>query len=672
VRFAAPWALAFLVLVPLVFLGGAALRRLRARRLSAAGEAPLFEALTDGGPRLRQARAARTALFAAALGLVALALARPQLGMRTEIRRGRGMDVVIALDLSKSMYARDVVPSRLKRAKVEIGVLLEQLRGDRVGLVGFTSLGLPLCPLTVDHAALRVQLRGAEPSDLPRGGTSVSAALAAGRRMLEAAGHEDADKAVVIITDGEAHRGDPVEAARRAHEEADIVVHTVGVGSLVGEPIPEVDEAGNVTGYVRDSSGETVVSRLDEATLRRIAEAGGGIAALPAGDGGVDLGPVARQLAALRKADLEARTVRVYEERYTWFLAPAFLCLLLATLIRPTRRPGRPQIVLGLLVLLAPRPASAQEVFERTHPEVEAGIEALREGKGEAAREAFARAAQALGDRPEITYDRALADAAAGELDQAMQGFRAAAERAEDANLRARARVGLGNALRKLKKYDEAAAAYREALLEDPSVDAARRNLEITQAMKAIQEAQPKSDEGEEGDGENGDGEDDQDGEREDDQDGDGEKDEDRPSDGAPDAGPADGGGSDAGAEGADAGVGDGGGGGGPRAGDGGSEADAGVPPRSGSAGDAGADAGAPPPEGGGADAGASPPRSGDAGAPDAGAGGAGAAPRDEEPADLSRQEAEAILDALQAEEEALERERLLERFEGRPVEKDW
>lgn len=439
-------------------------------------------------------------------------------------------------------------------------------------------------------------------------------------------------------------------------------MHVAGVGSLVGEPIPEVDERGRVTGYIKDRSGKTVVSRLDVDTLRSIASAGGGQAALPTGDGGLDLDPIARHLASLRKADLEERTVRVYEERYAWALAPAFLLLLLSTLVRPTRAsPREPPVVAGiaLALLFGASPARAQELLRRNHPEVQRGLEALRAGQPEEAKKAFDAAEAILGRDPRLTYDRALADAARGELDQAMEGFRAAAERSEDANLRARARVGLGNALRKLKKYGDAAAAYREALLEDPSVDAARRNLEIAERMKAVQAAQPPSDNEGEGGGEDGEDGNEQGDQKQDQGDG-GDA-------GVDDGGDPDGGASGDGGSSPDAGVDDGGGedgGGESGRGDAGPEDAASSSQGSGDAGDdsSGQDAGASS-GGESADAGSS-------GGNDAGAG-AGAQP-EAEPADLSRQEAEAILDALQAEEKALERKRLLERFKGRAVEKDW
>ncbi|MBX2813960.1 MAG: VWA domain-containing protein [Myxococcales bacterium] len=650
-RFGAPWALFFLLLVPAILLAHWFYHRWRQLRMARAGDPFLLEALTSGWQQHQQTRNLQTLLLATTFAFACIALARPQLGMRPLVRQARGMDVVIALDLSRSMYARDVVPSRLKRAKVELGVLIEQLRGDRVGLVGFTTIGLPLCPLTIDHAALRIQLSGAEPGDLPRGGTSVAAAIRAAAQMLEAAGHPKADKAIVVLTDGETHLGDPVQAATEASQQG-IVVHVAGVGSMVGEPIPIVDETGTVSGYIKDKQGNTVVSRLDDNTLKAIASAGNGLVALPSGTGGLDLGTIAQHLASLRKAEQEERTVHVFEERFIWVLVPAFLLLLLATLIRPTRPAGLPRIALCLALagagggLGAPK-AFAQELLKRNHPKVEEGAKALQNGQADVAKEAFRAAQEAIGDHPVLTYNQALADAAQEELTEAISGFRAAAAQAEDPNLRAKASLGLGNALRKLKKYDEAAAAYQEALLDDPALSGARRNLELTQFMKAVQAAQPPSEnEGDNESSEDNDQKDPQDSENEENKENQEEDSSQQNEDPSDEDGEQD-----------------------PSEEEQEQDREEDEPEKDGEE--------APSEEEPEQDQNESeegdqdPPEEEDSGSTDNQAEN-GANESSDEEQDLSRQEAEAILDALQAEEKALERKRLLKRFKGRPVEKDW
>ncbi len=626
-RFDSPWALLALLLVPAFAFAHWYVGRIRARRLESAGDPSLLASMALISPSSSAIRTVQIALTGFALALVAVALARPQFGLRTEVRRARGMDVVIALDLSRSMLAQDVVPSRLARARIELSDLVDKLKGDRVGLLGFTSLPLPLCPLTVDRAALKLQLNSASPDDLPRGGTAIGAAIEEGLKMLENARATGASQAIVVVTDGEEHEGDPEAAAKKAAE-AGVQVHVVGVGSRTGEPIPLVDKQGRSRGYLKDRSGKTVVSRLDEAMLRKVADAGSGLVALPGAQGGIDLNPVRRHLGTLRRAELEDRVVRVYEERYQWFLVPAFVLLLLAAVLRPGKpKPKRRLMVSGLTVLLVAlsSPARAQGPLESEDPDVAAGNAALADGRAVEARQAYQRAMDRLGDRADIAFNRALADVERGELDEAIAGFQAAANQTTDPALRGRAAYALGNTLRQLKRYDEALKAYKNALLADPGLSGARRNYEITRRMKAIQDLQPKNP--------NNDGDQDN---------------NDSPDGGTGDGGPSDGGGR-----------GNGGGDGGP-------------PPDAGTSGDGGdmPDAGGgqgPPPDAG-------PDQGADGGTPDA-SGAQPPQPAENEPADepeVDRQQAEAILDALQDQEEALKREKLLKRFKGRAVTKDW
>lgn len=624
-RFAAPLALAAILLAPLALLIFAIFERRAKERLARAGDIELLSAMAGIGPdRGSGKRWVQASLLAGALALIAVALARPQFGARTELRKARGMDVVLALDLSKSMLAQDVSPSRLGRARLEIEALLGQLRGDRVGLVAFTSVAVPLCPLTIDHAALELQLRDARPEDLPRGGTSLAEAIRASKKLLDQSRYPQAGKAIVVITDGEENEGDPQEAAKEA-KDAGIEVHVVGVGSKAGEPIPIPG------GYLKDSRGQTVISRLNESMLEAIATAGGGVSALPGSSGGLDLGPVRARLRQLQKAELEQREVRIYEERYRWALVPAFLLLLGATLARPRRRIRAVQASLQsvqplvLLVACAPLLLGAGPL-EREHPAVARGNQSLIEGDTEAALKAYEQAEAELRTDPALAFNRGLANAAAGELDQAIEHYKSALAGAEDPSLRAQAAFALGNAYRSLKKYDEAIGAYRQSLLDDPRQQAARRNLELTSAMKRIHDLQPKQP-----------GEENEPGDQPNQNDG-----------GVSDASPPDGGaGGDGGGE-------DGGGGA-----DGGSGQDGGGSSSGEDGGGSGQDGSS---SSAGQDGGVSP---------DAG-GGSQAQPEQEQEQDLDQQDVRQILDSLKAQEKAIKNRRLLEKVPRGNVEKDW
>jgi len=268
---------------------------------------------------------ARGGLVGTALALLAIAAAGPQCGERTEIVKRSGIDLVVALDASTSMLARDVKPSRLERAKVEVTALLDRLRGDRVGLVVFAGEAFVQCPLTTDYSAAKLFLRAVDPAAMPQQGTGIAGALQEARRVLEGGARGGAGKAVLLITDGEDNQGDALEAAGELGE-AGIHVYAVAVGSEEGEPIPLADPKGNVTGYKKDREGRTVLTRTDLAGLRELTSRAGGKVL---GASGADLGVAAivDELEKLQKGELESRLAVQYDDRYPYVAWPAFALL---------------------------------------------------------------------------------------------------------------------------------------------------------------------------------------------------------------------------------------------------------------------------------------------------------------------------------------------------------
>lgn len=285
-------------------------------------------------------RATRATLRLCALALLVVALARPLYGSQTRTLRHRGIDVVFALDFSKSMLARDVNPSRIERTKAELVDLLTELEGDRVGLVAFAGDTLEF-PMTEDQSALALFLRDLMPYDLPVGGTAIGRALIAAKRLLERSrpprppGTESQRaRVVVLITDGEDHEGDPRGAAKELAE-AGIAIYSVGIGTRSGEPIPTYGSDGTWTGYQRDENGETVMTALtedNEATLRELATTTNGrYVTTQRGEIGIDA--IRSFLRGLKQEERKARQVTVHEERYGWVLALAFLLLVLEMLL---------------------------------------------------------------------------------------------------------------------------------------------------------------------------------------------------------------------------------------------------------------------------------------------------------------------------------------------------
>lgn len=327
------WLLLF---VPVA--GALALWTLRARRLASErfGASDTLAGLVAG--RAPKARVAKAILILVAFALVALAAAGPQHGSRSRTLRRRGVDVVIALDFSKSMLARDVGPNRIERSKAEIRRLLAGLGGDRVGLVAFAGDTMEF-PMTTDYPALELFLQDMGPYDMPFGGTAIGRALTAAGRLLERSragdpptrdGRPRAAQAVVLITDGEDHEGDPVAAARELASRG-VKIFVLGVGSRSGETIPTQAPDGTQTGFLRDEHGQLVMTALTEQNehqLREIARASGG-RYFRAREGTAALQPIRRELGRMQAAERRVRRVTVREDRYALVLLPAFLLLVL-------------------------------------------------------------------------------------------------------------------------------------------------------------------------------------------------------------------------------------------------------------------------------------------------------------------------------------------------------
>ncbi|MDH5493083.1 MAG: VWA domain-containing protein [Myxococcales bacterium] len=330
--------LLLLLLLPLLAALPILAWRLRQRATTRFGDAATLQTLVAG--RSGPWRATRAVLFVLGIGLIIVALAGPLYGSRTQVLRKRGVDVVIALDFSKSMLARDVSPDRIRRAKAELLRFVEELDGDRVGIVAFAGETMEF-PMTVDYAALGLFLRDLGPYDMPVGGTAIGRALTASQRLLERAdrraleaGERARSRVVVLLTDGEDHEGDPVEVAARLSQ-AGIKVFVVGIGSRSGEPIPTYAPDGTWTGYVRDDEGDVVTTALtaeNEATLREIAETTGG-EYFRAREGGVGVDQIRARMREMRQEERQARRITVHEDRYALLLLPGFLLLVLEGLL---------------------------------------------------------------------------------------------------------------------------------------------------------------------------------------------------------------------------------------------------------------------------------------------------------------------------------------------------
>ena len=271
-------------------------------------------------------------LVLAAVALLALALARPQFGTRVDTVRRQGQDVMVALDVSRSMYAEDVVPNRLERAKIEIGRIIQRLDGDRIGLVAFAGDAFVQSPLTADYGAAMLFLNAMDPDLMSVQGTDLARAIAVAVEALEETPPEN--RIVVIVTDGEDHEGGLAEAIAAATN-AQVTVHTVGVGSVEGVPLPDVDGVEARGRFRRDDEGNVITTRLNETALEDISlQTGGEYHRIGKGAGGLER-LVERITGGGR--ELESREITQFEEQYQIFLGAALLLLVLEFII-PGRR----------------------------------------------------------------------------------------------------------------------------------------------------------------------------------------------------------------------------------------------------------------------------------------------------------------------------------------------
>ncbi|MFA7256315.1 MAG: VWA domain-containing protein [Kiritimatiellales bacterium] len=319
------------------------MHRRRAARLARLISSNVWKTVIPGFKTKRSGR--RTVLRLLALLCVGLALTRPQWGTRWEEVKQRGLDIIVVLDTSKSMLAEDIKPNRLKQAQWAVRDFVKHLKGDRIGLVAFAGSSFLQCPVTIDYAAFTMMLDDLYAGIIPRGGTAIEQALKKAADSFDK--ESEADRVIILITDGEDHEGDPMRMAEQLRKEH-IKLFSIGVGTLGGELVPTSE------GYVKDSNGQVVKSSLNEGLLEKLARETGGFYVRSApGDFGLDriykLG-----ISSLQRDEQETRLAKVYEERFGWFAAAALLFLLAEGLFRPAA------ILVFLMMFAAPQ-ADASE-----------------------------------------------------------------------------------------------------------------------------------------------------------------------------------------------------------------------------------------------------------------------------------------------------------------------
>jgi len=313
--------LLLLLLVPLIPVGYLVFRKIRSYRMAKLGDPALVKALM---PSVSSAKAwVRVMLFSLAFGLFVIGLARPQVGAKLSEHEAKGSEIMICLDVSNSMLARDYSPCRLDRAKLAISRIVDKLEGDRIGLIVFAGSSFVQLPITTDYVSAKMFMTSINTSSVPIQGTAMGDAIQTAAKSFSE--QSEKSRAIIVITDGENHEDDPVAAAKAAAD-AGISVYTIGVGSAQGQPIPVDGE------LMKDKQGNIVVTRLDEKILEEVAAAGNG-AYVHAGNEEFGLNPIIDELRKMEDEKFNSVVFEEYDEQYMYFFAAALVLLVLEMLV---------------------------------------------------------------------------------------------------------------------------------------------------------------------------------------------------------------------------------------------------------------------------------------------------------------------------------------------------
>ncbi len=331
IRFAQIYALHLMWLIPLLIVFYFFAFRAKKRAMQKFGNLELLKKLSRNTSRARQFGKISLILFA--IMFLVIALARPQIGTKLEEVKREGIDIVVALDVSRSMMARDIQPSRLEKAKHEVGGFIDRLRGDRIGLIAFSGVPFVQCPLTLDYGAAKIFLDIMDPDLIPTPGTNLGKVIEKAIETFDQ--KERKHKVMVLITDGEDHQGEVMKFAEAAEKEG-IIIYCVGIGSPKGEPIPIAQDGNGEMGFKKDRSGQVVITKLDEITLEKIALQTGG-KYFRASSGEDELDKIYKDIDSMDKKELGSLKFSQFEDRYQYFVVIGLL-LLVIEFILPERK----------------------------------------------------------------------------------------------------------------------------------------------------------------------------------------------------------------------------------------------------------------------------------------------------------------------------------------------
>ena len=507
------WLWGLLVLPALAFFFARAEQRGadRLRQFVAARLLPQLAGTVNRGRRVF-----RFILLLLVLALVLASLARPRWGYAFDEVKRKGLDLILAVDVSRSMLSNDVQPNRLERVKLATQDLINELQGDRVGLIAFAGRAFLQAPLTIDYDAVVDSINDLDTKTIPEGGTNISDAIALATRTYGKSA--TGNRALIIFTDGEDLSGDAVRAAKEAAE-AGVRIFTVGVGTASGSLIPIQSDDGG-TAFVKDASGEVVKSKLDETRLRETARAADGFY-LHLENGPQTMKQLFTEgLGKMQVADINARLSRRPIERYEWPLAAAILLFAIALLINDRQR-ARARAATGGLGAVASsnqnhrrhraRPSGALAaaivlLLVRQSHATSPGLQLYDQQKFPEAYDHFEKTLQenpGAGQSDRIQFDAGAAAYKMQDYNKALQSF-SQALLSPNAHLQSEANYNLGNTLyergaaektdeRKLTNWESALQHYTATLKAEPQNKNAKDNYDYVK--KKIEELKKKQEE---------------------------------------------------------------------------------------------------------------------------------------------------------------------------------
>ncbi|MDI6738742.1 MAG: tetratricopeptide repeat protein [Candidatus Edwardsbacteria bacterium] len=476
IRWAAPQYLYLLLAIPALAAALAAGAWLKKRQYRNLADADLIPRLADS--RNGKLALIKSVLLVTGFFFLIVALARPKWSEKLQIYKGRGIDIVIALDASKSMLAADVKPNRLERAKNGVAQLLDNLSTNQVGITEFAGDCYVMCPLTPDVEAAKLFLDVIEPGNVPKPGTNIQRAIEVSSSLFNP--KEDSYKALVLITDGDNLEGDPMAAAQAAASQG-VRIFAVGVGTLEGSTVP--DDAGDGASYKKDKDDRLVISRLAERMLLVMAKATDGRYFRSET---MNLDNLAAALDQMKKKEIGGGEFVEYEERYQYFLAIAFVLIFLGVFISDRKGPWFPKMNMKFPRFKFLRFSFFILIFASFISPARADIgSSMREGNALADKgkydEALRKYQEALvlePDNVKIHYNIARAFYKAGKYPEAISEYQLCML-TKDTKLQARTMYNIGNCQFRQQRLDDAIGAYTASLLLNPNDTQAKQNLEF-------------------------------------------------------------------------------------------------------------------------------------------------------------------------------------------------